>query len=81
MDLLTIHVEEKILQKKLPSHFGIIFDGWTESATHFVAVFASFINKKGQLCQYLLVCSPMGDETSQSADTFIDFLIDTLELY
>jgi hypothetical protein len=39
MGKLTNLVEEKI-KKILPNQFAVAFDGWTESSTHYLAVFA-----------------------------------------
>ncbi len=35
------------LQQILPQTFGIIFDGWSCSGEHFLAVFFTFVNKSG----------------------------------
>ena len=32
------------MAKILPKTFGIVIDGWTESGTHFVAIYASFVD-------------------------------------
>jgi hypothetical protein len=77
----VMEIVERKISEKLPQYFGIIIDGWTEAGTHFVAIFASFIAENGNLCQPLLACSPMGDETSQAANAFIIFLEDMLEIY
>lgn len=56
-------VEEK-LANILPTSFGIVIDGWTDGGTHFLAIYASFVDTLSeQVKQYLLACSPMGDET------------------
>ena len=72
---------EKMIALELPNHFGIIIDGWTESGTHFVAIFATLVDRFDDPVQYLLACSPMGNESSQSGDTFIEYLEDTLQIY
>ncbi|KAI3657095.1 hypothetical protein MP638_005789 [Amoeboaphelidium occidentale] len=80
MTKLLVKVEE-IIADELPDKFGVVLDGWTESGTHYMAVFATFTKITGEAVQYLLACSPMGDETSQSADAIIDFLEDTMEVF
>jgi hypothetical protein len=56
-------------------------DGWTESGTHFVAIFATLVDCYDDCLQYLLACSPMGNESSQNGDSFIEYLEDTLQVY
>jgi hypothetical protein len=43
MYVLICIVEQK-LAKILTSSFGLIIDGWTEGGTHFVAVYAAFVD-------------------------------------
>lgn len=44
---------EKQLANILPDSFGIVIDGWTESGTHFLATYTSFVDKfSGQVKQY-----------------------------
>ena len=69
------------LYRILHEYFGIGIDGWTDSGTHFVAIYDSFMNISGEVKQPLLACSPMGNELSQSGQQFVDFLDSTLELY
>ena len=55
-------------------------DGWTESTTHFVAVFATYMKEK---CYYetLLAIGPLLDEEKLSASEHEAFIEATLELY
>lgn len=82
LDLLVRNVEKKVADS-LPDLFGIVIDGWTESDTHFVAIFASYSDRfmNDVTHQPLLACGPMGDETSQSAEAFIDHLNFILTIY
>ena len=38
---MTRHVEHKI-QNELSNKFALIFDGWSENQTHFIALYASY---------------------------------------
>jgi hypothetical protein len=80
MEGLLYTVERK-LANVLPNTFGVIIDGWTESGTHFLAIFATFVDILGRPNQYLLACSPFGDETSQKAPAVVQFIIDTVFVY
>ena len=49
VEKLTSLAEQKIL-KLLPSKYALIFDGWTSTTTHYLAIYASFpstSNKSG----------------------------------
>ncbi|KAI3660894.1 hypothetical protein MP638_006651 [Amoeboaphelidium occidentale] len=65
----------------LPDIFGVITDGWSESGTHFVAIYATYEGVNEKVTQVLLSCGPMGDETSLSSAVFVEHLQNTLELY
>ena len=81
MNLLTESVERKIA-KLLPSHFAIVFDGWTNSSTHYLCVFASFpSNSTNGYSMRLLTISPMGDECRLDSTQHYEFLYFVLELY
>lgn len=83
MDLLVIEVEQHI-RRELPERFAIVFDGWSEDSTHFIAIFAVYIKEiegKATKAQHLLAFTPLLDETDLSADSQSALIIDTLELY
>ena len=79
--LLTELVEE-IIQKKLPSKFALIHDGWTANQTHYVGMFATFpsSNEIGYE-RILLGFSSFESEDSMSADAHIEYITFVLELF
>lgn len=80
MENLVVVVEEKIASL-LPNKFGIVVDGWSDGGTHFVAIYATYLNQRELPVQSLLACSPMGNETRLDGQTFIEFLADTLAVF
>lgn len=36
-----VRLVEEVIKESLPKHFGIMFDGWTETKIQYVAVFAT----------------------------------------
>ena len=82
MTALTKHVESKI-RRLLPMKFAIAFDGWSESSTHYVAIFAiapSSSTLHGYE-SYLLGFSPFEDEKSQDAEHHMEYLEFVLEIF
>lgn len=76
---LTQRVEKKI-QAILPDKFALVLDGWSDGATHYVGVFASFpSNDSVRFSSRLLSFSPLGDEGSQSSREHVEFLTFQLE--
>lgn len=75
MEIVVRHVEMKIA-KALPERFAIIFDGWSENSTHFVALFASYPDSTSLLgfTTVLLAFSPMGTETEFTAAQHKEFV-------
>lgn len=62
---LTKRVEAKI-SGLLPNKFSLVFDGWFAGTTHYIAVFATMPSENSLGYEkFLLVYSPMLDETSQ----------------
>ncbi|KAG6580120.1 uncharacterized protein IUM83_15740 [Phytophthora cinnamomi] len=59
-------VENQIVNK-LPFFFGIMFDGWTDVITHYIAVIATFM-ENGVYYEVLLGCSPPLNEKSYTAE-------------
>ena len=60
MHLTTLEVE-KAITKSLPDRFALLLDGWTHHSTHFLAVFASFM-ENSEPNSVLLSFSPLMDE-------------------
>jgi len=88
MDVVTREVEAHVA-KILPNVFALIFDGWSAGDTHFVAIFASFMQQVSVFVKgvkevkktLLLAMSPMEDETRHDADMHKLFIISTLTTY
>jgi hypothetical protein len=78
--LVTESVEKRIADD-LPEKFGIVIDGWSDGTTHYIAVFASYLDAKGEGQYPLLSIAPPYDEQSFTAETHKAFIIDVLELY
>jgi len=79
MNLVTRRVERKITTT-LPSVFAIIIDGWTKSSTHYVGVFASYLENDTRT-HVLLGFSPLLEETSLGASQHFEYLNFILNLY
>ena len=79
LQLLIEKVEERI-KKLLPSKFALVFDGWTTSDTHYMAIFASFpFNNTKGFKTVILAFSPFEDEVSHDRQhhlTFAEFVTD-----
>lgn len=45
-----------IIKKMLPETFGLIFDGWTCTGEHYIAIFATWTAEKGSVMKRLLSC-------------------------
>ena len=79
MSLLTEEVERKITAM-LPEQFALIFDGWSKSSTHFVALFASYPDRnENGYSTVLLAFSPLQDETCFTAQAHLEFISWVLE--
>jgi len=61
----------------------LLMDGWTSdgTSTHYIAMFAGFINDQGEYEEVLLSMQPMLDEEELGADAHIDLFESTLSLY
>jgi hypothetical protein len=68
--LLADHVKEE-LKNSLPSHFGLLFDGWTYRRLHTVAIFAEFVNSEGLACRLLLCIRQLPDTTNQNMENIL----------
>ena len=72
-DLVVKRVEEKV-KLELPEKFGILFDGWSERSTHYLAVYAVFPPKENCVSKRLLSLAPMAEEISFTAQVHKDHL-------
>ncbi len=75
-------IVERNVSSSLSKKFGLVFDAWTVSTTHYVAVFATY--PAANLMGYdkiLLAFSPMEDETNQGVENYIEFLQFVLDVY
>lgn len=78
-------VEEKI-KEEMPDLFSILFDGWTDGSTHFLAIFATYpiqatsTNYLGYQ-NTLLTLSPLNEEDSLGASSHFEFIQYILSVY
>ena len=78
---LAEEVEQKIFELLLPN-MPLVFDGWSQYLTHYLAVYASYASKNVNGFETrLLTISPMGDEITLNAKEHQQFLTCTLDLY
>ena len=78
MATLVDNVVDKI-KADLPDKFGIVFDGWSDgTSTHFVAIFAAYVDKEGSPQYPLLAFQPLLDETNLSALSYEELIVSTL---
>ncbi len=81
MELMTKRVEQKI-RSLLPELFSIAIDGWSESNTHFVCMYAvAPLQNDCGYKTYLLGFSPFESELSQNADEHARYCEFVLELF
>ena len=61
----------------------LLFDGWScdGASTHYVGIFAGYINSEGEYEEVLLAMQPTLDEEDLGADSHIELLESTLEMY
>lgn len=52
-------VEDKISERMKNKKGTILYDGWTRDGTHYVAIYAAYVDDAGDLTIDLLACSPM----------------------
>ena len=70
---LTTIVERKVSSSS-PKKIGLVFDAWTVSTTHYVAVFATYSAANLMGYDYILFAfSPIEDETNRGAENYIEF--------
>ena len=77
LKLVESRIDDK-LREELPTKFGLIIDGWTEGNTHYFGVFAAY-SKNGRNYERFLTIAPPFDETTFTAQTQADFLVDVME--
>ena len=80
MQRLQVQVENKI-QKILPSHFSIMFDGWSSGGTHLLAVFALYDDASHKDIIERLSFTPLADEEHMDADSHWDSIYEILTFY
>ena len=77
LKLVDAQIDKK-LQAELPKKFGIVVDGWTEGNTHYFGVFAAYSKNDQNYQRFLTIASPF-DETSFTAKSQADFIVDVVE--
>jgi len=73
---LTTKRVEQLISEDLPNKFGILYDDWTTSGVHYVAVYGVY--SKGMESRYpLLAISPLleEDDLGKSLQNNVCFLI------
>ena len=82
LELVALLVEEKIKTYLKDYAIGLMLDGWTESGTHYCVLFAC-LNKDNpsEKKRIMLSFAPLLDETSQSADSHVEWIQSVLTLY
>ena len=63
-------IVRKKISDALPNKFGLIFDGWSCSSSHYISIVASFPNKNGKT-QMLLGFNLLQDITNQNAQNHV----------
>jgi hypothetical protein len=64
----------------IPEAFAIMFDGWTDKKTHYIAVFAVFVYDN-KVQEVLIGFSPPLDEKSYTAEAHRDLIAFMLQIY
>lgn len=78
--LSIIPLVESDIKKELPSEFGVVFDGWSDSSIHYVAIFFVYIHK-GEYRETLIACVQLMTEGDLSAQQHFPFLCETFSVY
>lgn len=81
LELLTAEVE-KIIIGLLPNNFGVLFDGWSEGSTHYIALFATYTTEKKSITTvntHLLAMAPLVSEDDFSATSHKEFITWVIE--
>ena len=71
---------EDVIKQILPSKFCVMFDGWSDSKIHYVAIFATYVIKE-QYFETMLACAPLLQETDLSANQYKFFVEETLQVF
>jgi hypothetical protein len=77
MDIIVNKITTELQNKIL----GLLFDGWSEDTSHFVAVFACYEGKGGNAVLRLLAVAPLLTETDFGAESHREYLESTLKCY
>jgi hypothetical protein len=82
MKLLHAGVLAKI-KASIPTHFGLIFDGWSDGAGHHaVALFVTYFDYTAmKVVRTLLAVQPLLDRTNQNADNHIETFAELLHVH
>jgi hypothetical protein len=86
---LKLHMEqfarlvENKIRKMLPPQFAIVFDGWTDCSTHYLAIFAVFPDKAHEhgYNKALLSFYPLNDEESLNANSHHESIYSVLQQF
>ena len=78
--LSLVPLVEDEIRRRLPEKFGILFDGWTDSCIHYVAVFATYMCED-EYNETMLACAQLPCEQNMTADNHEEFLSETLDVY
>ncbi|KAF2862951.1 hypothetical protein K470DRAFT_268517 [Piedraia hortae CBS 480.64] len=80
--LMAVHAEVvQQVNSRLPNYFGIVFDGWTERRTHYLAIFAVYDAKSAASKLSMLAFTTFQDQTNLTADNNIHLLEKVLDDY
>lgn len=84
-NILSLYeVLQNTIEKKLPDHFALVFDGWTSGTTHFTAIIACFIAgppEKEEFQEIILAIRPFFDERYLDSNQVVDLLTRTVRSY
>ena len=80
LEKLGLSVENAI-KHIIPNSFGLIFDGWTCGTEHYIAIFATWSDGKGNVTTVLLCCGPQDEVDDDDNDEDIDFTAESIGDY
>ena len=71
------------ISDELPEIFGLMFGGWSMAGEHYIAIFATWVNSKGNAVKRLLSCGvqALPDEDLGEAATDFGFSADDIGDY
>ena len=81
MKTKTVKTVEEKIAANLPQAFGLMLDGWTDTATssHYLGIFAIYYSEARKMP--LLGFSPLIDETWKNAENHIEFILFVLGIF